>query len=280
MSRALWLADILADEFRGAHGFQVDVVEGWQDRGRPALYPKGIMNHHTGRGSYNALLNYMAYNAPYPPLCNIATSRPDNGIVRVTVVASGKANHAGRGYVDWTGKDRGNNYSIGFENQNDGAQEWPEQQNEAIARANAAILKYLDLGVDRLVDHKTYAPTRKVDRVHVDLDHWRNYVNSFLEEKEDRRYQMLIYGKRGTPDYNVATAGVDMANKGVASSNLNEAKSAVARDELVVAVGGPAVRDLGFTSTKGRVTVIGNKVAVHGRSGLETMKLLATYLGG
>lgn len=176
MGRANWLLDVLSDAFRGLGGFRVDYVPGWESRGYSSLYPKGVINHHTGRGSYNGLLNYMSEGSSISPLCNVATSRPDSGIVRVTVVASGKANHAGRGYLPWTGQDRGNNYSIGFENQNDGAQQWPQQQNEAIAIANKAVLDHLGVGVSRLADHKTYAPNRKVDRVHIDLDHWKNYV--------------------------------------------------------------------------------------------------------
>lgn len=176
MSRANWLLDVLSDAFRGLSGFRVDYVPGWHTRGSSTLYPRGVMNHHTGAGSYNALLNYMSTGSSIAPLCNVATSRPSNGIVRITVVASGKANHAGKGYLPWTGTNAGNNYTIGFENQNDGSQTWPQQQNEAIAIANDAVLRKIGVGVDRLADHKTYAPTRKVDRVHIDLKSWQNYV--------------------------------------------------------------------------------------------------------
>lgn len=178
MGRATWLLDVVSDAFRGVHGFRVDYMPGWNTRGKDNFAPRGVINHHTGRGTYNALLNYMTYSAQYAPLCNIATSRPEGGVVRVTVVAAGKANHAGRGHLPWTGTDMGNVYSVGFENQNDGGQSWPAQQNEAIARANLAVLNHLKVGVDRLADHKTYAPTRKVDRVHVDVEFWRTYVQN------------------------------------------------------------------------------------------------------
>lgn len=284
MGRALWLMDILNEEFRGDPRFRVNYVDGWETRGKSTFNPKGIINHHTGRGGYSALLNYMAHNSSIAPLCNIATSRPINSVVQITVVASGKANHAGRGYLPWTGTNMGNTYTVGFENQNDGTQRWPEQQNEGIARANAAVLKYIGQGVDRLADHKTYAPTRKVDRVYIDLGEWKKYVDTFMKEATvptepvERKYTMVIYGQRGTPDFNAATAAVDMLNKGVATSNLEEAKAAVQRGEKVVAVGGPAVRALGFKSQTGSVYVDGNKVAVRGTTGLETMKLLAEHL--
>lgn len=281
MSRALWLVDLLADEFRGSKGFQVDYMPGWETRGKSTFAPRGVMNHHTGGGSYQALLTYMTYTSSIAPLCNIATSRPSNGIVRITVVASGKANHAGKGYLPWTGTNMGNTYTIGFENQNDGRQTWPDQQNEAIARANVVCLKKIGQGVDRLADHKTYAPSRKVDRVHINLDHWKNYVAGYMNPEppaNNRRYEMIAFGLRGTPDYDTAACLVNLANKGVATASVDEAKAAVERGEKVVAIGGPAIRALGFNSTKGKVTVSGNKVSVHGNNGLHTAELAARYL--
>lgn len=179
MGRSLWLADILADAFRGRKGFQVDVYPGWETRGAATANHRGAMDHHTGPGSYNDLLNYMAENSSISPLCNVATSRPQDGIVRITVVASGKANHAGVGELPWTGKDGGNVAAIGFENQNDGKQEWPEQQNEAIAIANIACINKMGVGVDRVADHRTYT-SRKVDRVHIDIANWRARLTEMM----------------------------------------------------------------------------------------------------
>lgn len=179
MGRALWLADELTDAFRGLRGFRVDVVPGWESRGYASLVPVGTMNHHTGRGSYNALLSYMAHNSSIAPLCNYATSRPHDGIVRITVVASGKANHAGKGYLPWIGTDRGNPRTIGGEHQNDGTQQWPPQQVEAIYRANAVILNRLGQPASRAVDHKTYTK-RKVDRVHTNVEAFQNVLAAYM----------------------------------------------------------------------------------------------------
>lgn len=112
-------------------------------------------------------------------------------------------------------------------------------------------------------------------------DHFLGLVLKYIKEINvgARRYKMLVYGKRGTPDFDVACAGVDMANRGVATASLDEAAAAVERGELVVAVGGPAIEVLGFSNTKGAVVTNGNKVAVRGNTGLQTMELLATYLG-
>lgn len=204
MSRALFLADVLVDAFRGRSGFVVDVVRGWEDRGKPQLYPRGVMNHHTGPGSYNALLNYMGHTSKIAPLCNVATSRPMDGKVRITLVASGKSNHAGVGNYSWIPKNKANYYTIGFENQNDGKESWPDQQNEAIAIANKAILDHLKLGADRLLDHKTWAPTRKVDRVHIDLGSWRDYVKNInvkgIPVKELAQAVVVPQADRNYPD--------------------------------------------------------------------------------
>lgn len=173
MTRALWLADVLSDAFRGRRGFQVDVIPGWEGRGRDGIDPRGVIDHHTGAGSYHGLLDYMAHGSAIAPLCNTATCRPHDGVVRVTVVAAGKANHAGRGQLPWTGQDRGNWHAIGQEHQNDGRQPWPAQQLEAIAVADRAILDHLGVGPDRLDLHCTYAVGRKVDMHSTDLDDHR-----------------------------------------------------------------------------------------------------------
>lgn len=201
MTRSLWLADILADAFRGVRGFQVDEIPGWETRGRDGTSHVGVIDHHTGRGSYHALLEYMAYGSSIAPLCNIATSRPDNGTVRITVVNAGKANHAGRGWLPWTGRDRGNWHAIGIEHQNDGAQPWPDQQLEAAARIDAALLAHLQVDVSRLADHKTYAPGRKVDRHTIDLDRWRARVAAVDLRRDPmptRHYAQAVVGWSAT----------------------------------------------------------------------------------
>lgn len=182
MSRQLWLGDVVADAFRGIRGFQVDTFRGWQSRSArtQSFAPIGVMNHHTGPGRYDNLLNYMCLNAGIAPLCNIATSRPQNGIVRITICAAGRANHAGRGNLPWTGVNGGNYRTIGIENQNDGREAWPGQQVEAIHILSAALMKHLGVGMDRLVDHKTYAPGRKPDRHSVNVNDTRRAVLAII----------------------------------------------------------------------------------------------------
>lgn len=199
MSRSLWLADVVQDAFRGVRGVQVDEIAGWEGRGRPVADHQGVIDHHTGRGSYNALLNYMAWGSSIAPLCNIATSRPDNGIVRVTIVASGKANHAGKGSLPWTGLNNGNARAIGIEHQNDGSQAWPKQQMEVMQRLDKALLEHMRRSTDRLADHKTYAPTRKVDRHSIDIPTYRRQVDQVVlwdreEPMPTRTYEQAVIG--------------------------------------------------------------------------------------
>lgn len=156
--------DVVADAFRGVRGFRVDAYSGWGGRGSTLFNPSHVMDHHTGAGSYNALLRYMAEGPVHPPLCNIATSRPSSGIVRITIVAAGRANHAGKGSFRTIPLNQGNRYAIGIENQNDGGQSWPSQQIEAMRRLDAALLSHMGRDVGYLLDHKTYAPSRKSDR--------------------------------------------------------------------------------------------------------------------
>lgn len=158
-----WLMDALADEFRGSRGFRVDYVPGWETRGKQDFNPLGVMEHHTGRGSYNAVLNWVYRNSPIAPLANTMTSRPENGVVRITVVSAGRANHAGRGYLSWTGRHGGNRHTLGRENLNDGREGWPTQQLEAMRRCAAVELSYLGRPTGYLTAHKLYAPDRKVD---------------------------------------------------------------------------------------------------------------------
>jgi hypothetical protein len=164
MPRQAWLMDVLADEFRGVKGFRVDAYPGWETRGRELFNPNHVIDHHTGGGAYNNLLRYMAEGPVHPPLCNYATSRPQDGIVRITVVACGRANHAGRGIYVTIPLNQGNRYSFGAEHQNSGREHWPDQQIEAMRRCDRALLKKMGRNTNFMLDHKTYAPTRKTDR--------------------------------------------------------------------------------------------------------------------
>lgn len=200
MARQPWIADVLADAFRGVKGFQVEVYPGFSTRGSTAFAPIGVMNHHTGPGGYDNLLNYMMRGSKIAPLCNWATSRPHNGVVRVTVCSAGRANHAGRGGsgrggTDWIPTDSGNRLTIGGEHQNDGGQPWDTQQLEAVHRGSAAMLKHLRQNESRACMHKTYAPGRKPDPHTVTLASSQREIHRFLAGNEPHKEDDVL--KRG-----------------------------------------------------------------------------------
>jgi hypothetical protein len=194
VSAAVWLADVLSDAFRGHRGFQVDTVRGWQTRSArtKTFEPRGVINHHTGPGSYANLLNFMTASSSIAPLCNVATSRPHSiggrDAVRITICAAGRANHAGKGQLGWTGVDGGNRHAVGIENQNDGTQGWPAQQIEAMRIATAAILTFLGRDTRFMADHKTYAPGRKPDRHGLDLERERAAVRNLMVGRPERTH--------------------------------------------------------------------------------------------
>lgn len=83
-----------------AMDLEVVVHEGWQKRGKPGFYPKGVLIHHTG-GAYTApglplmpSLGTVMNGRPdlSPPLCHAFIDR--NG--RVHMIAGRRANHAGK----------------------------------------------------------------------------------------------------------------------------------------------------------------------------------------
>lgn len=184
MTQQLWMADVISDAFRGVKGFRVETYSGWKTRSAGSFEPLGVMNHHTGGGGYDNLLNYMMKGSSIAPLCNIATSRPQNGVVRITICTAGRANHAGLGELPWIGRNIGNYRTIGIENQNNGGEAWPAQQVEGIHILSASLMRYLKAPVDRLVDHKTYAPTRKVDRYATNVNDTRRAVTQIIKNWE------------------------------------------------------------------------------------------------
>jgi len=62
---------------------------------------------------------------------------------------------------------------------------------------------------------------------------------------EEARYQMLVYAKPDTPDFQSAmTVFATSRLPGVLTQDVDEARQAAERGETVIAVGGPAVSDL------------------------------------
>lgn len=178
MARQLWIADKLRE-----YGLQVVEVNGWQTRGYSnGFAPQAVMAHHTASAPGHdapALRICTHGRSDLPgPLCNVLLSR--SGIAYV--VASGKANHAGKGEI--LGLD--SNYEfLGIEAENDGRGEpWPAQQMDAYYKVTAALLEGIGKTGANAVGHKEYAlpKGRKIDPT-FDMGPFRWHVDKILSDE-------------------------------------------------------------------------------------------------
>jgi hypothetical protein len=129
-----------------------------------------LMNHHTAGsndGDTPSLgLVKKGRGADLPgPLCNGYGGRD----LIYRVICMGLANHPGAGgpltVAGFTlPKDSARISSWGTEWEHDGVSEWRADMQEFMGRSNAAICEYLGISASRSIEHKTWAPTRKIDR--------------------------------------------------------------------------------------------------------------------
>lgn len=159
MGRLYWLASVL----RSA-GLPVREVGGWEQRGYNDFGDvRGVLLHHTaGSVSGNYPSESVVVNGRSGlsgPLANLGLARDGTWIV----VAAGRANHAGTGYVSWCGRDNGNQHLIGIEAESTGRGDWTQAQLDNYPRGVAALLGAARLGSSRAIGHKEWAPTRKID---------------------------------------------------------------------------------------------------------------------
>jgi hypothetical protein len=160
--RAPWLADVLRDA-----GLTVVETGGWVGRGRDLDSIEGVMWHHTASPTTSGLVSNLAVvtngNSVAPgPIANLLLWRDGT----FHVIADGRCNHAGKGFLPWIGTDRGNACLLAIEAVNNGVGEpWVAQMVEAYERGTAAIIRRLGLSVERVVTHWEYATPlgRKID---------------------------------------------------------------------------------------------------------------------
>lgn len=205
MSLALWLPDVLA-----AAGLDVVLVDGWETRGRPGgITPKGHLWHHTvtppGRRDevvdrFLCVGRLTGENKLPGPLANISTNRDGS----VSIIAAGRANHAGTGI--WKGVS-GNVNFIGDEMKNYGSgdpddpeyEPWVPEQLESARISAAAILRHLGhSSATMLAGHKEYATPagRKTDPHTLRMNDERLAVSRMiLEPPEDTMWLPLAEGQ-------------------------------------------------------------------------------------
>jgi hypothetical protein len=150
----IWLPDVL----RGA-GLKVELVSGWENRGRGDVGQiLGILCHHTAgakTGNMPSLDLLVKGREDLPgPLSQLGLARDGTYFV----IAAGRCNHAGKG--NWKGITNGNTNLIGVEAENTGLPNdspWPQVQLDAYQRGAAAILTHIGKPADFCAGHKEYA---------------------------------------------------------------------------------------------------------------------------
>ena len=166
MPRALWLADALR-----AEGVTVEEHPGWRERGSATFNPKCVICHHTAgpaRGDAPSLGVCINGRPGLPgPLCQIVLARSGTA----HVIASGRANHAGRG--GWRGLE-GNTSVFGIEAENTGLGEpWSPVQLAAYVACVAALCRRGQIPVGMVCAHREWAPGRKIDPKGIDMTRFR-----------------------------------------------------------------------------------------------------------
>jgi peptidoglycan hydrolase-like protein with peptidoglycan-binding domain len=164
-----------------AAGVEVVEVDGWRTHNRDhvgAWGPvHGVMIHHTVTSGteHSVALCRDGYSTLPGPLCHGVIDKSG----RVHLVGYGRANHAGAGDgdvlaavvaersplpADNEANRDGNRAFYGFEciNLGDGADPWPEDQVEAVARAAAGICRAHGWGAESVIGHSEWQPG-KVD---------------------------------------------------------------------------------------------------------------------
>jgi hypothetical protein len=174
-----WMARALKE-----NGLQVMAVKGWRRRGRPFSFdPRGVVFHHTASGRISgdapslAICTHGRSDLP-GPLCHLMIGRDGT----VYVIAAGRANHAGNG-GPWRNipLDSGNSYLIGVEVENNGLGEpWSDELLGVCEVVFATLLLGLKRDQSWLLGHKEWAPARKIDPGHIDMDGFRRRVRKVL----------------------------------------------------------------------------------------------------
>lgn len=154
---------------------QLDVNDSWQ-----VAKKLGVISHHTasyarqGRTPCLALVKRGRSDVPGP----LANGYGGRDLV-YRIITVGKANHAGRGGpLKLAGRipaNYGNSLTWGTEYEG-GYEDWPSDMREFMARSNAGILDHFGWTADAHAEHSTWAPTRKIDRIHYTLESGRREI--------------------------------------------------------------------------------------------------------
>ncbi len=170
-------ADVRRMERIAAHldraGVKIRYISGWKSRGRDwTRTPAGITDHHDASSRKSGEwgnLGAITYGRRSPtvvsgPLSQFQVARCLDGIPKVAIVAAGRANHAGTGGpYGRVPQNAGNSWLYGAEKANNGVSEpyTPAAMYAAKALYWAVLQETSSPGL--LLQHKEWAPRRKVD---------------------------------------------------------------------------------------------------------------------
>lgn len=200
-----WLADVLRDA-----GVGVVEYSGWKSRTTGGTFePRGVMWHHDASAvgpspNVPQMIAEKGNGTTPPPLSQLWVDT--RGVW--TVIAAGRANHAGSG-PGWgvIPKDNGNRYSIGIETDHTTGEAWYPDQLNSLRLGTTAIMNHM--GWDpyaALCAHKEYAPGRKVDPDGLNMSTERdNVANGPLRVEDDLSWQEFLKSAYN-PDYGTSAS--------------------------------------------------------------------------
>lgn len=176
----------IANRLRAAK-LQVREVDGWKSRGDSYFNPLGHVVHHTAGPPASA-----GYKTPCLRICTFGRSDLPGPLCNwylgfdnvCYVVASGRANHAGRP-DNWNCRGMtGNSTAWGVEVEHPGTFPLDAVRIEVLARGVAAVIKGT-CDQDQVVSHSEWAPSRKIDiATNFSNSAFRAQVGAFLAGKD------------------------------------------------------------------------------------------------
>lgn len=183
-----WMADVLR-----AAGCKVIEEDGWKTRGRPRSFaPIGIMFHHDAspKGETSNGVDVIRDGRPglEGPLGNLWLAYDGTW----HCVAAGSANHAGEGDGSWGDIDDGNHDTIGIETDHTSNEKWTTGQQSSGLRGTDALrrhMKMTDAQVGRrILAHKEWAPSRKIDPDPMDMNSARAQLLAFDPAQDEEAF--------------------------------------------------------------------------------------------
>lgn len=251
-------------------GVEVREMNGWRERGQGDFTDiQGVMVHHTGAANTSPETIAFGHSALRGLLSQIHLS--PKGIATMCGVGiayhageadAGRGGPAGQGYVtrpSATGQKSyttGNARYIGIEAQHSGNPKdpWPEAQMEAYVRCCAAICWFLGYGTDRVIAHKEYAPSRKVDPT-FQMEGFRRRVQEYLAHPPFQApADPPAPPTPADPPTNEETR--DMLDQTI-PSRINPAVLLRVADLLAI------VDEQGWKAERGQKAIIANQAAIH-----------------